>query len=290
MKLGSTGSDVAAVQSDLVELAYLDSAADVDGIFGERTDRAVRAFQKNAGLDVDGIVGPNTLEALGAAVAKPSTPAAGDAELEAAGRRALEAALVLFGRDIVDPAKSDHGTNADRCRHEIEACLKAGGRADLIPYLGDGHCQWCGYFLAKCYLEAGIDPALLPTWFGSTWRLWAFATYHDFDDEHRNPRPSSGPYRLACELDGKAPTFEPRAGDILIVGNGSPKEGDHITIVESFDAATGTFVTISGNGSGTGPKGNSREGVSRKSFKLKGDAGAYIAMWLYRIAPGDLAG
>ena len=37
---------------------------DVDGIFGPKTEEAVRAFQANESLAVDGIVGKNTWTAL----------------------------------------------------------------------------------------------------------------------------------------------------------------------------------------------------------------------------------
>ena len=56
---GSRGEDVKRLQTLLNNEGY---SLDVDGIFGEKTQSAVRQYQRNQGLDVDGIVGANTLE------------------------------------------------------------------------------------------------------------------------------------------------------------------------------------------------------------------------------------
>jgi len=58
------GDDVAALQERLVVLGVLADA--VDGLFGVRTEAALRDLQRGLGLAGDGICGPNTLRALGA--------------------------------------------------------------------------------------------------------------------------------------------------------------------------------------------------------------------------------
>src|SRR4051795_9728932 len=52
LRIGSQGPDVVRVQSALAQAP--------DGIFGSRTDAAVRIFQARNGLASDGIVGPKT--------------------------------------------------------------------------------------------------------------------------------------------------------------------------------------------------------------------------------------
>ena len=59
VRLGDSGEDVRRVQRVLVRSKGL-APPDLDGLFGSRTDQAVRAFQQSAGLVVDGIVGPLT--------------------------------------------------------------------------------------------------------------------------------------------------------------------------------------------------------------------------------------
>jgi N-acetylmuramoyl-L-alanine amidase len=56
------GDDVRQLQARLNLLGF--DAGREDGILGERTDRAIREFQRNVGLPPDGIVGRGTLQAV----------------------------------------------------------------------------------------------------------------------------------------------------------------------------------------------------------------------------------
>lgn len=59
--LGSTGIAVSQTQKRLADRGW---NVEVDGVFGSGTDKAIRAFQAEKGLEVDGAVGPATWEAL----------------------------------------------------------------------------------------------------------------------------------------------------------------------------------------------------------------------------------
>jgi peptidoglycan hydrolase-like protein with peptidoglycan-binding domain len=57
------GQDVRLLQQALNALGF--ACGETDGIFGAFTERAVREFQRNAGLPHDGIVGPGTARTIG---------------------------------------------------------------------------------------------------------------------------------------------------------------------------------------------------------------------------------
>ena len=62
-KRGSYGSVVTQIQNKLSSWGYY--SGDIDGIYGSRTEAAVKSFQKSNGLTADGIAGAKTLAAMG---------------------------------------------------------------------------------------------------------------------------------------------------------------------------------------------------------------------------------
>lgn len=206
--------------------------------------------------------------------------------LAAAGQRAADAMLRLWQRDIFDPPIGSKHPRAAECLAEIERIIKRNGWAFATPYRGNGPPQWCGFTAGDAWATAGLDPSWLPSFFASTYRLMLWATYQRFDRKSKaNPAPASGDRRLYVDLT-KPLKIVPRAGDIVIVGDGDPKVGDHVTVCIDYDSAARSFDTISGNGGGVGPHGDRREGVSRRTYTI--GAAGYRPMWLVRPAASDL--
>lgn len=58
----SKGEEVKELQKKLVQLGY--QLGKIDGIYGKKTEDAVKRFQKNRGLKVDGIAGEKTINEL----------------------------------------------------------------------------------------------------------------------------------------------------------------------------------------------------------------------------------
>ncbi len=76
LKHGSRGEEVRKLQQALITLGYLKGSA--DGVFGNKTENAVRAFQKAKKLKVDGLAGKKTQELLYAAASEKSTGTASE--------------------------------------------------------------------------------------------------------------------------------------------------------------------------------------------------------------------
>lgn len=89
IRKGSTGEVVTALQTRLIALGY---ALDADGIFGLKTENAVKMFQASRGLTADGICGPNTWAAI-SALTDPDTPVADDKDGEAGRQGAVSIVL-----------------------------------------------------------------------------------------------------------------------------------------------------------------------------------------------------
>lgn len=212
-----------------------------------------------------------------------------DDDLRAAGERALAEAVRLFELDVYDPKVEDHSDRAETSRKVIDEILTSAGWIWEVPYRGDTQVEWCGLFAGACWHAAGLEPHWLATYFASTYRLDIWARYHDFTIKRPNPRPSNGPWRLIGNMDAHSTSvpFGPRPGDILMIGDGSPEYGDHITVVESYDPETRIFRHVSGNGVGVGPDGKRRQGIVRGTSHVGG--GGYCARRLIRPAPGDLS-
>lgn len=78
-KRGSTGTTVTEIQKRLKSWGYYTGS--VDGIYGSRTENAVKYFQRTNGLAVDGQAGNKTLAAMGIYEQSSSSASDGDVYL-----------------------------------------------------------------------------------------------------------------------------------------------------------------------------------------------------------------
>lgn len=119
--------EIEKIQKQLAQKGY--DPGPIDGIWGRRTDAAVRSFQEKFGLEVDGIVGPVTYLAL---FGKASKAAPVDSP-----------ALVWF-----QEARRLLGMR-ERAGKESNATILDWANDLGIPYKSDD-IAWCGLFVAHC--------------------------------------------------------------------------------------------------------------------------------------------
>jgi N-acetylmuramoyl-L-alanine amidase len=160
------GDDVATLQRRLGALGF--DAGRVDGIFGERTQRALLDFQRNAGLTTDAVCGPATWESLarlGSHADEPE-PVAGVREREAL----RQSPRTLLGRRIVIGDSAGLGALAQAVRRALS---ERGALALTVMHPeGSAQAEYANGVEANAYL------GLLPTDGGCT---IAFYGAHGFE-------------------------------------------------------------------------------------------------------------
>lgn len=67
--VGSSGEDVKKLQQKLQELDFYHK--EIDGLFGQGVEQAVKEFQQSKGFAADGVAGPSTLVELGLMTVEP---------------------------------------------------------------------------------------------------------------------------------------------------------------------------------------------------------------------------
>lgn len=211
-----------------------------------------------------------------------------DDVLEVAGQLAIVEALRIWRLDVFDPKRDDASAAADASRAVIDECMRSdlgSGWTWEKPYVGDdvkGKPEWCGFFAGRCWCRS-IPLAIRKAHFPSTFRLDAWARA-----DKRRGYLQLGPASTFTDVATFCGTG-PRAGDIGLVGDGTPAYGDHVVLVEGVDEETGMLRTVEGNGGGVGPRGNRRQGVVRALRPIGARAGhTYILRRLIRPASSDM--
>jgi N-acetylmuramoyl-L-alanine amidase len=157
------GDDVAELQRGLGRLGF--DAGRIDGIFGERTERALRDFQRNGGLVTDSICGPATLAALarlGHAVSDSSGAGGSGSESIAAVRereRHRTRPHSLHGRTI---AVGEVG-GLDALVHAVATALAAAGGTPVLVQHPEESAQaaQANAIEADAFVGLAVQPAAL---------------------------------------------------------------------------------------------------------------------------------
>ncbi len=134
---GSKGKDVRELQQALIDLGYLKGTA--DGIFGNKTEIAVRKFQKAYKLSVDGLAGLATRElALDKAQSKKNASAAAPASSADPASTAPDASAQAVSNETVSTAKASSASSGGQETSSLfgsYAVISYGSKGDRVKTL-----------------------------------------------------------------------------------------------------------------------------------------------------------
>lgn len=180
-----------------------DAGLATDGIFGPKTNQAVRDYQKNNALQVDGIVGPKTWASLLATTQEPEVPAQPEAPLPESPAQTAKKALddhtekapepFLFDRQyLLDLAQKAYlerqdfayDPNADALYRQYKDDYAAQGRMAMEDTMGlaqrmtggysNSYAQTAGQQAYGAYLEKVKD--ILPKLYDLAYEKWQKGT------------------------------------------------------------------------------------------------------------------
>jgi cell wall-associated NlpC family hydrolase len=100
---GDQGEDISSIQAQLNAIGY--DVGAVDGDFGEATLNAVKAFQRDKGLDADGVIGMQTYRAI----MDRDMPVVSRGDSSSTVRRVIQAALRYQGVPYVFGGTTPNG-------------------------------------------------------------------------------------------------------------------------------------------------------------------------------------
>lgn len=169
---GSRGSDVRALQQHLVAWG---AVLRVDGVFGPRTEDAVRQLQAAEGLVVDGVVGPRTMAVLQHGPVETLQPAPRVPACDTAGERAVAFALQDLGK-TEEPLGSNAGPHIGHLVDGYRDHWRLGSGVGL-PWCAMAVSVWTARALELGDAGAEVDWVGHPfgAWFGGVEQIRAWA-------------------------------------------------------------------------------------------------------------------
>ena len=131
LKYGSRGDAVRKLQQALIDQGYLKGSA--DGVFGNKTENAVRAFQKAKKLKVDGLAGKKTQELLYGSSGSKTTSTSGSTSSSSASSSSTTSSSgdgSLFGGNYTTIRLKDEGARVKTLQSALIRLNYLSGKAD----------------------------------------------------------------------------------------------------------------------------------------------------------------
>jgi lysozyme family protein len=226
IRRGSRGEPVAELQKLLRDAGL--SPGSVDGIFGGKTEAAVREFQQASGLEADGVVGPRTWDAL--IPVDDLSHASGGDETTSTSSTLRQAVLNFAVQEASKGRRHAPGNEIDRLVLDpLRPILKQLGH--LGQTQDDVFFNWCASWVTYVCRSQGIR---IPDRYKTFWASVAKV------DAWRD---------MAMDLDAwfRVGTRVPSAGDIVVYNWDDDSDTDHIGILRELRSAQSMLVVCEGN-------------------------------------------